>query len=87
MSDTFYFVPVFGDSFDNGISRTDKLIKLVLSFYYLYYNYFVPFVYLYVLFAFFLIDVVSLFKVCIRLSLCLKLTLLSGNILLTIGLC
>ena len=49
--DTFYFVPVFGDSFDNGISRTDKLIKLVLSLYYMYYIYFVPFVYLYVLFV------------------------------------
>ena len=59
--DTFYFVPVFGDSFDNGISRTDKLIKLVLSFYYLYYNYFVPFVYLYVLFAFFFELMWSLF--------------------------
>ena len=26
--DTFYFVPVFGDTFDNGFSITDKLIKL-----------------------------------------------------------
>ena len=31
--DTFYFVPVFGDSFHNGILRTDKRIKLVLGFY------------------------------------------------------
>ena len=36
--DTFYFVPVFGDTFDNGFSITDKLIKSELSFYYLYYN-------------------------------------------------
>ena len=55
--DTFYFVPLLGDSFDNGISRTDKLIELVLSFYYLYYIYFVPFVYLYV----FLVCFVCLF--------------------------
>ena len=49
--DTFYFVPVFGDTFDNGFSITDKLIKLELSFYYLYYIYFLPFVYLHVLFV------------------------------------
>ena len=52
--DTFnLYLYLSGDSFDNSIARTDKLIKLVLSFYYLYYIYFVPFVYLYVLFAFF----------------------------------
>ena len=28
--DTFYFVPVFGDTFDNGFSITDKLIKFLL---------------------------------------------------------
>ena len=63
--DTFYFVPVFGDTFDNGFPITDKLIKLELSFYYLYYIYFLPFVYLHVLFicfvGLFCIGVVYLF--------------------------
>ena len=61
--DTFYFVPVFGDTFDNGFSITDKLIKFLLLVLHLLFAIclFACFVCLFVLLAFFCIGVVSLF--------------------------
>ena len=63
--DTFYFVPVFGDTFDNGFSITDKLIKLELVFItcitFTFCHLFICMFCLFVLLAFFCIGVVSLF--------------------------